>query len=138
MYSFAPAAANTPMSMGSLVLVLIMLGVVCVMAHAASHDLGNELGLFERPLSWVVTVVACFLFWVAVAMYDHVPSQPKNEVVMGTLVDTAGETVVTRSGKSSYSYDQVMVVRYAVPEGVVTLRGSYGVVYPKSAILYKN
>jgi hypothetical protein len=66
------------------------------------------------------------------------PIQPKNEQVIGTLVNTEGEMIINSSGKTGYNYSPVVTVQYKVPEGILTMRGAYGVVYPNEAILYKN
>jgi hypothetical protein len=87
---------------------------------------------------WIFAMILAYpLYTLYIRCNEPVP-QPKNIQVIGKLVSTQGETVVNRSGKNGYSYNPVLLVQYSVPEGVITLRGSYNVVYPKEAILYAN
>ena len=92
----------------------------------------------DRPYLYFFVIFAVICLNYVYNSCSTVPVQPKNIKVVAKLVSTSGETVVNRSGKTGYSYSPELVVQYEVPEGVVTLKGSYGVIYPKEAILYAN
>jgi hypothetical protein len=95
-------------------------------------------GIYKH-LHWVFAGVLLFPFYSLYNEQTKPPVQLKNIQVIGKLVSTQGEMVVNKSGKHSYSYNPVLLVSYTVPGGgIVTLRGMYGVVYPKEAILYAN
>jgi hypothetical protein len=133
-YTFQPMDVQYRDS-SSFIAMLILFFYAFMLLRYLSKDASS----IYKHLHWAFAAVLLFPFYSLYNEQIKPPVQPKNIQVIGKLVSTQGEMVVNKSGKHSYSYNPVLLVSYAVPGGgVVTLRGMYGVVYPKEAILYAN
>jgi len=130
MYSFQPIADMSQSHFG-----FYMMCVVVIFAVALTLADYFETGSFD-----VAAVVACMLLTLVLgltAVVSFTDEPTKNEVVIGTLLDSTSVQREEKSGKT-YTTRDYMVVKYVVPEGVVSLQARYGAVYPDRAILYKN
>lgn len=111
---------------------------LCFIAFTCIKSVSEESGLEYQFWHWIFAIMVAYPLTMLYGSCTKPVPQPKNIQVIAKLVSTQGEMVVNSSGKSGYSYTSALLVQYSVPEGVITLKGSYNVVYPKEAILYAN
>lgn len=138
-YTFQPIPFQEP-SYFIFWLLIVFFSFVALMINSYYDDFCgySSYSPSGRPYLYFFVIFAVVLLNYVYHVCETPRAQPKNIQVIAKLVSTSGETVVNNSGKSGYSYSPQLLVQYEVPEGVVTLKGSYGVIYPKEAILYAN
>jgi hypothetical protein len=111
---------------------------LCFIAFIVIKSISEESEWSCQFWHWIFAIIVAYPLTTLYGNCTKPVPQPKNIQVIAKLVSTQGEMVVNNSGKTGYSYTPSLLVQYSVPEGVITLIGSYNVVYPKEAILYAN
>ena len=93
-------------------------------------------GEFGLPVFVVGQLFVCASMYYAYYC-SYAPFHPVNEQVIGKFVAAVPDVYRRREGKRDVEH-HALTVTYAVPGGDVTLGATYGIVYPRSVILYKN
>lgn len=132
MYTFAQLANENNTHTGFYI-ILVFVGLCVALALLAIADDSDARWREVLQVFGGALLVLVYPFYLS--FLKEVPV-PRNEAVTATLVENASWNRAESCGKYStcdYSY-----VVYMTPEGEVSFRRGQGIVYPKTAILYKN